>query len=134
MEIQSLPQYRGLPDSLKGWGEPDEQGNMPTMRLRDYVILSLIISIWFPINLCLVVRCWVYHGNPEVMNFVREEQMEQERRRKEGLGDADGNVRAAFQDAIRRIEKAEADNEDEAKRRRSILEDLNELKKATGKK
>jgi hypothetical protein len=81
MEIQSLPPYRGLPDSLKGWGEPDEQGNTPRVRLRDYVILALIILIGFPINLSLLAQFWVCHRQVEVRNLVRERQMEQERRR-----------------------------------------------------
>jgi hypothetical protein len=81
MDIQSLPQYRGLPDTLKEWGEPDEQGTMPRMYLRDYVVLSLLIMICFPINPCLLVHFWVCHRNAEVWNSVREKQMEAERKR-----------------------------------------------------
>jgi hypothetical protein len=55
---------------------------------------------------------------------------------KEGLGDPDANVRAAFEAAIRQIEKArdEPGKADEARRNLSILKDINELKMAAGGK
>lgn len=81
MEIQSLPQYRGLPDALRAWGEPDEKGRTPTMRLRDYLILALIIMICVPTNYCLVVQLWVYRRNAEIANTVRQRQLEEEGRR-----------------------------------------------------
>ena len=79
MEIQSLPPYRGLPDSLKAWGEPDEQGNLPRMHLRDYVILSLLVMIWFPINLPQLARIRFSHRQAEAENRLREKQREEER-------------------------------------------------------
>ena len=75
MDVQSLPQYRGLPDSPKGWGEQDEQGNTPRMRLRDYVVLSLILLLCFPINSCLVVHFWACHRKAEAVNSVREKDL-----------------------------------------------------------
>jgi hypothetical protein len=54
---------------------------------------------------------------------------------KEGLGDPDRNVRAAFQAAIDRIEKARQEPgwAEEVKKRRAILKDLDEWKKARAK-
>jgi hypothetical protein len=81
MDIQSLPLYRGLPNSPKGWGEPDGHGKRPCMCFRDYVVLSLTIMICFPIMLCRVVHLSVYHQRVESLNSARENQMEQEPRR-----------------------------------------------------
>ncbi len=75
MDIQSLPRYRGLPNSPKGWGEQDEQGKMPMMRLRDWVVLSVIIMSCLPINLCRVVQYWVCHQNLVIANSLREESL-----------------------------------------------------------
>src|SRR5262249_3199366 len=81
MDIQSLPRYCGLPDSPKGWGEPDGHGKKPSLRLRDYVVLSLLIMICFPINLCVTVHLWVCHRKVEILNSIREKQMGYEIRR-----------------------------------------------------
>jgi hypothetical protein len=81
MAIQPLPRYRGLPDSPKGWGEPDGHGKKPIMRLRDYLVLSLIIMISLPIIPRLVVHLRVCRRKAEVMNSVREKQMQEEVRR-----------------------------------------------------
>ncbi len=81
MDIQSLPPYRGLPESPKGWGEQDGHGKTPSIRLRDYVVLSLIIMICLPISLCLVVHLWVCHRYTQLENARRENQMEYEMRR-----------------------------------------------------
>ena len=80
MSIQALPQYRGLPDSLKGWGEPDGHGKRPSLGLHDYVVLSLIILACLPTILGLVVRLWDCQRYVENLNSAREMQMEQERR------------------------------------------------------
>jgi hypothetical protein len=77
MEIQFLPRYCGLPDSPKGWGEQDGHGKKPSMRLRDYMVLSLIIIIGCPLLLSLVVHLWACHQNAESMNSFREMQMEE---------------------------------------------------------
>jgi CHAT domain len=79
MDIQSLPHYRGLPDSPKMWGEPDEQGKRPRMRLRDYVVLSLLILIFFPDPLRLVDHLRVCRRRAEGLNAFRANQMGQER-------------------------------------------------------
>ena len=81
MDLQSLPRYRGLPDSPRGWGEEDGHGKRPSMRLRDYVVLSFIIMTWLHIAPCLLIHFWVCHRNAEIMNSVRERQMEAEIRR-----------------------------------------------------
>jgi HEAT repeats len=54
---------------------------------------------------------------------------------KEGLGDPDENVRAAFRSAVDQIEKAKDEPGwgEEVKKRRAILKDLDELKKARRK-
>lgn len=54
---------------------------------------------------------------------------------KEGLEDADANVRAAFADAVQRIEKARAapEKEDEVKRKQRIFDELNAVKKPGAK-
>ncbi len=80
MDMQSLSRYRGLPDSPKGWGEQDGHGKKPSMRLRDYLVLSLIIMIGFPLSLCLVVHLWVCHRDAEIRNSARGGQMEMEMR------------------------------------------------------
>jgi hypothetical protein len=81
MEIQSLPRYCGLPDSGKGWWEPDGHGKKPTMRLRDYVVLLLIIITSFPTLHGLVLHFWTCHRDAESMNSARERQIEKESRR-----------------------------------------------------
>jgi hypothetical protein len=81
MDIQSLPKYRGLLDSPRAWGEQDEEGKTARMRLRDYVVLSFMIMICFPISLCLVFHFWDCHRNAEMVNSARENQMEQVVRR-----------------------------------------------------
>jgi hypothetical protein len=45
MDIHSLPPYHGLSDSLRAWGEPNEKGKTPALRLRDYVVLSFLIAL-----------------------------------------------------------------------------------------
>jgi hypothetical protein len=80
MEIQSLPRYRGLPDSGKGWGEPDGHGKTPSMKLRDYVVLSLIIIISFPILRSLILQLRTFYRDAENMNSAREWQMEEDNR------------------------------------------------------
>jgi hypothetical protein len=78
MDIQALPHYRGLPDSLKGWGEPDGHGKRPSLGLHDYVVLSLLILICLPTILGLVIRLWDCHGYVEAMERWQSQQMEQE--------------------------------------------------------
>jgi hypothetical protein len=78
MDIRSLPGYRGLPDSPKEWGEPDDEGRLPRMRLRDYLVLALIIMICVPIDLPLLVRLWAYHRNVVIENAIREKQLEEQ--------------------------------------------------------
>jgi hypothetical protein len=78
MDIQSLPHYRGLPDSPKMWGEPDEQGKLPRMRLRDHVVLSLLILLFFPWPLRLVDHLQVCRRRAEGLNAIRAKQMGQE--------------------------------------------------------
>jgi hypothetical protein len=75
MAMQALPRYCGLPDSPKGWGEPDGHGKKPSLRLRDYVVLALLVLIGFPLLLCLVDHLGACHRYEEIMNSVREEQM-----------------------------------------------------------
>src|SRR3954463_12976565 len=86
MDIQSLPQYRGLPDAPRGWGEPDERGNTPRMCLRDYAALSLIIMVCFPISLCLEAHFWARHRFANALNAAREEELGRERYRQAGGG------------------------------------------------
>ena len=80
MSIQALPQYRGLPDSLRGRGEPDGHGKRPSLCLRDHMVLSLCILVCLPTILGLVIRLWDCHRYVEALNSARESQMEQERR------------------------------------------------------
>jgi hypothetical protein len=58
MEIQTLPRYRGLADWTKGWGEADGHGKKPNLRLRDYVVLALILGVCLPINLPRLFHYW----------------------------------------------------------------------------
>ena len=81
MDVPSLPRYRGLPDSPPGWGEEDGHGKRPRLRLRDYVVLSLISMICIHITPCLVVHFSDCHRNAEIMNSARERQLEAEMRR-----------------------------------------------------
>lgn len=55
---------------------------------------------------------------------------------KEGLQDPDANIRTAFQTAIKQIENAKetAGQEDEIKKKLSILKEINGFKKTTGEK
>jgi hypothetical protein len=76
MDFQSLPEYCGLPDSLLIWGEKDGHGKKPSMRLRDYAVMSLAVTICFQIGLCLVCRLWVAHESAELINSMREKQLQ----------------------------------------------------------
>jgi hypothetical protein len=78
MEMQSLPRYCGLEDAPKGWGEPDGHGKRPSMGLRDYVVLYLLVTIGVPILFSLAVHLWTCHRSVESINSVRERQMEEE--------------------------------------------------------
>jgi len=75
MDSKFLPRYCGLADEGKAWGEPDEQGKMPLMHLRDYVVLSVIIFLWLPINLPLLLRCTMCHQKVVVENSSRHESV-----------------------------------------------------------
>lgn len=73
MATQSLPLHRGLPDSPKGWGEPDGHGNKPSIRLRDYVVLSLLLlMISLLLIPSLVVRLRARQRSAESSNPFRE--------------------------------------------------------------
>jgi hypothetical protein len=78
MEFQSLPRYRGIRGSRKGWGEPDGHGKKPRMGLHDYVVLSVIFMLGFPMLLSLGFHLWTCRQRAEGMNSARERQMEQE--------------------------------------------------------
>ena len=73
MDLQSLPRYRGLPDSPRGWDEPDEHGKMPSMRLRDYVVLSLLIIMCFPTGLSFLLHQWASQRSLMAANSSRDE-------------------------------------------------------------
>ncbi|HEV3119163.1 MAG TPA: hypothetical protein VGY58_19060 [Gemmataceae bacterium] len=75
MDSTFLPRYRGLADEGKAWGEPDEQGKMPTMHLRDYLVLSVIVFLCFPINLPLLLRCTMCHQKVVVEDSSRHESV-----------------------------------------------------------
>jgi hypothetical protein len=81
MDIRLLPRYVGLPDSPKGWGEPDGHGKRPSVCLRDWVVLSLVLMIYSPICFCLAIQFWADHRWAESMNSAREKWMEEEMRR-----------------------------------------------------
>jgi hypothetical protein len=78
MDTQSLPRYFGLPDSPRGWGEQDGHGKRPSVFLRDWVVLSLLVGVCFPILLSLAAHLWACHQDAERMNSAREKEMEQE--------------------------------------------------------
>jgi len=78
MLVQSLPRYCGLPNSRRGWGEPDGHGKKPMMGLRDYIVLSLIVTICLPLLLRLAVVLWTGQEHAHGMNAAREQQLEQE--------------------------------------------------------
>ena len=48
------------------------------MRLRDYVVLCLLLMICFHMAPCLLSHFWACCRNAEILNFVRERQMEAE--------------------------------------------------------
>lgn len=81
MHTRSLPRYFGLPDSPIGWGEPDGHGKRPSMGLRDYLVLALILMIGFPISPSLVVRLWALRRDAGTLESGRDRQMEMEIRR-----------------------------------------------------
>jgi hypothetical protein len=73
MDFQALPRYRGPRNSVRGWTEPDERGKTPPMRLRDYLVLSLILGICSPIALSALVDQWVTHRRLVLQNSLRDE-------------------------------------------------------------
>jgi len=78
MDFRSLPPYRGLPDSLRACGEPNEQGLLPAMRLRDYVVLGVLIVIFAPMLVPLTVYVWDEHRRSEGWDAGRRQQLQQE--------------------------------------------------------
>jgi hypothetical protein len=74
MEIRSLPQYRGLADSANHRAEPDDRGQIPGVRLRDWVLLSVLIILALQICAFLAVRIWTNHAYAEAQNAAREQQ------------------------------------------------------------
>lgn len=77
MDLLSLPQYRGLAVSLRAYAEPDEQGLLPAMRLRDHVVLTLLIAICGPMLLGLVVKFCDERRLTERLESTRREIMSQ---------------------------------------------------------
>ena len=73
MAFELLPRYRGLRDSRRLWGQPDDNGKLPRMHLWDYVVLSLLILICFPIALRWVLDSWAYHRSGERQDRSRQE-------------------------------------------------------------
>ena len=73
MDFASLPRYQGPPNSPRGWAEPDERGETPSLRLRDYVALALMIVIGFPISFPFTVHQWTSHRNLSAVNLSRDE-------------------------------------------------------------
>lgn len=78
MDIESLPPYRGLPDSLRTWGEPDEQGCLPTMRLRDWGVACALLAIGAPILLQVVFNSWIERQRIGELDAARRRQLELE--------------------------------------------------------
>jgi hypothetical protein len=78
MEFQALPPYRGLPDSLRAWGEPSDHGLLPPMRLRDYVVLCVLILTFAPLFAPLRVFLWDEHWRTEALDAARRQQLQQE--------------------------------------------------------
>ena len=77
MDFNSLPQFRGMQDSPKVWGEPDARGETPAMRLRDYVVLSLLVALCMPMLSRLVVDSWIHHWRVDLQAAsVHQIQME----------------------------------------------------------
>jgi hypothetical protein len=78
MDIHSLPPYHGLSDSRRAWGEPDDSGKTPALRLRDYVILSIMIALCLSILSGRLVDALVYHQRVLDWDAARRGQMQQE--------------------------------------------------------
>jgi hypothetical protein len=76
MDLHLLPHYRGLTDSPSTWGEPDERGQLPRLRLRDYVVLSLLLALFLPIVLGLAVNTWFYHRRLAALNEARSKEVQ----------------------------------------------------------
>ena len=75
MDSKHLPRYRGLPDDGKAWEEPDEQGRMPLMHLRDYVVLCVLVFLCFPMSVPWLLRFSMCHWNLVRQNASRDESM-----------------------------------------------------------
>lgn len=79
MDLQSLPPYCGPPDSRRVWGEPDERGERPTLRLRDYVALAVLIAL-----VCVPMQCRTgltlsaYRWRAEELDAARSYDLRQE--------------------------------------------------------
>lgn len=81
MDLQSLPQYRGLADSPVepgGWGEKDGHGKSSSTRFRDFVVLSVMIAFCSMIIFCAVVPIWNYHRQAKARYQLQEIQIEDE--------------------------------------------------------
>jgi hypothetical protein len=81
MDFQKMPPYRGLADSPKEWGEPNEQGELPSIALRDFLALALLIVFGLALKIGFAAHLWVRRQGPLRWNEIREKQMEEEDRR-----------------------------------------------------
>lgn len=79
MDFQKMPPYRGLSDSPKEWGEANEQGELPSIALRDYLTLALLIVFGFVMNIGFAAHLWICRQGPvRWNNELREQQMVEE--------------------------------------------------------
>jgi hypothetical protein len=56
MDFGSLAPYQGLADSPKDWAEQEESVYWPRLRLREYVIILLVMFFCMPVNLWLIAH------------------------------------------------------------------------------
>ena len=78
MDIQSLPQYRGLPESLRAWGQPDDRGLLPSMHLRDYLAACVLIGVCILTLLPVGANLWKEHYRIWDLDGARRGQHDEE--------------------------------------------------------
>ena len=76
-----MPPYRGLANSPKEWGEANEQGEFPSIALRDYLVVALLIVFGFVMNIGFAAHLLRRQGPIRWNNELREQQVDEEAQR-----------------------------------------------------
>jgi len=75
MDFRLLVPYSGLLDRPRTWGQPDDKGQLPRARLRDYIALFIIVVLCLPIPLRFLANSWASHQRKTREDRSRQEEI-----------------------------------------------------------